>query len=278
MLLYYLKTVSLYNLQFLQNTINMKKSINNQKLEKSQLEESYERMNEALKDTSFFVSNAIDKIGKSIVIVITGNIVDKNFDKFGIRNILNAKFKLVENKTRVKKNLVNMQFSILKKDLETKGHRIISVSVKDNKPEEQQPQKPKDEGIPVFARNYNDGHNHEYNKEGYCYYCGINKAQLDINKDEICLKRQEEIISKHMGSDIIKYLGDTEKKLYSTLLELNILDDYLIGQITGMIKEISKGANTGFMVFPDQGYLNEKVRKVLERIEEKRDLARRLNQ
>jgi len=231
----------------------------------SVLEQAYSMIDESLKRTNFYIVNAITKIHDHVYVTVAGNINEELPTLVNNNQIV---------KVVTKKNKVFYTIEFLKKDLAKNNDKV-------NKKQEEQPkqEEPKKdikslfEGISVFKNKYDDGHSHEYNKDGYCYYCGVNKAQLELAQR---INQQiDDIISNRFGKDILKYLGKEERFIYSTLLRVGIKDDYLIGQLTGMIKEIAKGSSDGFNWYPDETYLNEKVRKVLSRIEENKQEAQK---
>lgn len=223
------------------------------KTKNSVLEQAYELVNKSLEKTnSFYISNVLTKIKDHVYVTVTGNIDEELPTLVNNNQIV---------KVVTKKNKVFYTIEFLKKDLAKNNNDKVT-----KKQEEQK-------GISPFSRVYNDGHDHDFNKDGYCYLCGVNKAQIDLQKR--IHKEIDDIIIKQFGNDIIKYLGNEERFIYSTLLRIGIKDDYLIGQLTGMIKEIAKGSSDGFNWYPDETYLNEKVRKVLNRIEENKQEAQK---
>ena len=284
----------------------MKTILEQSKEEKSKLEEAYTRMSNALSETSFFVFNAVDKIGKHIEVTIMGNIDDFNFEKFGIKNIVDSNFHVVERKTKIKKNLRSLTFYILKKDLETevKGHKVLAVRQKqkekmiteqsniifnrlvsagiirdedkkelssnNNNKEDEEPKDIKSlfEGISVFKNKYDDGHNHEFNKDGYCYYCGVQKRDLE----EFNVKRRRQLSDKEKDqlekcfSELGNYLTEKRWKDLDSGEMLYHHRGVLINLIA--IVEGLKGTIHQIEYDVKEGYLMEKIESLKRDIQE----------
>lgn len=113
------------------------------------------------------------------------------------------------------------------------------------------------EGISIFNNKYDDGHDHEYNKDGYCLLCGINRSQIET---------------------IEINLNDTIETSLETLLKAyGWKDGYLIEQVRAIIFEINKGVKDHFKFFPDPSYIEEKIRKLKSRISENQKDAHNQN-
>lgn len=209
-----------------------KKTINETR---TKLNLAYDLVNEYMRDTNYFITNATDIINDSIRITIVGNI-NEELDTNKLKQFATV------TKTVTKKNKKYITLKILKKTISPKNEEKKTIR-HDVYPD-------KTEKISIFKHRYNDGHEHSFNKDGYCLLCGVNKNQL-----------KKVTIELNIDAPIEKVLD----KIYQAY---GFKDEYLRYQLSAISFEINKGVNDGFKWFPDETYLNEKIRKVLNRIEE----------
>lgn len=225
----------------------------------TKLSQAYDLISNFLKDTKFYVGNGTDIIGNSIRMDIVGNKND-TLDTKSLSEIATV------TKTVIKRNKKFLTVKILKKSLSPKSQeketKKVNIS-KDTKTEVK--------GISPFNNVYDDGHHHQFNDEGYCYYCGVNKRQLMT--EEQLKEHYKEKVSKGIIEILTHKIEiDTkqpiEKELEKVFKAYGWKDEYLSYQLRGAIFEINKGVQDNFKWFPDETYLNEKIRKTLSRIQE----------